>query len=184
LLTRGITDTSAAASVRGVEVAVTNGAPYVGGECVLRVDKTLESGPLGNFITSRVPAGFADVSGDAYVLFGIWTAGPIHTLDDVNRFYEPGTMGRAHYVYRRDDQQSIVKISGSGVQRRALDLATIIANELPDASTYARVVLADLRSIVEVTQAVRQHGLVPVLMEPKVTGLLKMHWDTLASGGY
>lgn len=85
---------------------VTNGADYVGLDCLVKIDsnpKSLERGLIGNFITSNIPSDFQDSSYLEYVLTAFWEdrmkkRERYPAIDEINRYFDPGNLTQAFYV--------------------------------------------------------------------------------------
>lgn len=156
-------------------VYVINGGQYVGKNCLVKFGNSpphnLKYSNLVNFISSELPENFRGLSIDDYFLTGQFPHSheSFPTIQEIYRYFQPGSLhsvnylktassqglGRAvirdnHIFYNHDTINRIIKYS-SKIRR---GIIKVIITE-PDAAQLEKI-----------TNAIKQAGLTPIIMEP------------------
>ena len=149
------------------QVYVTNAGNYVGKTCIVHFDAVQKENCFrANFINSKTPENFQDISPYGYILYGILpkVPDPIENLlfQYINHFFQPGDIGWTFFFYDKGARH----INPKNNHRRTLSFEELIY-QLPDPYKSARVALfSSKRLIPEFQRVFLKHKIQPVEMEP------------------
>ena len=124
----------------------------------------------GNFVSSEIPPQIQKSGGldaDAYLLIGVlpWE-GYWPDLDDINKTFDPGRIGKAPYFIENNESGMWVSIHGPGLRVDSYEDALDRQLNL-NPRRYSRVILVDSeKQIGPLEEIITQKGLVPIRMEP------------------
>jgi len=132
---------------------------------------------IGNVITPKVPADFKvspkvfkGRAPEEYILCAIWEeemrTREFPTLDEFNKYFNPGTTGYIIYLKEDPCMAKKFKILPGKVLSLNCTLGQVIRNHLPDPSIKARVILVESPEQLEKLMAkISKKGLTPIQME-------------------
>lgn len=126
--------------------------------------------PVCNLVTTQIPKLFKPMYNFEYILCGMWEddmqkEGEFPTLDEINRYYDPGDLKGCAFIGHGPFEKAIVKPKGFyRVSKKSY--SHILRKKMPDADRSTRAVLVRKQQKMDnLVEAVNQLGLTPVLME-------------------
>ncbi len=141
--------------------------------CLIRVHFDFRDTPVGSFITSDVPDNFQSLGPQEYILLALWEnrmqERQYPTLNEINRYYDPGNMSNAAYIgpgtRENPGRKMITPTSIYSIGRGGL--SNIVRTKLPDPMRASRVVIIETPQFMQnFKDAVEREGLVAIVMEP------------------
>ncbi len=166
------------------EVLVTNGAKYVGKDCLVKFDINLNPDyddriPIGNVITSNIPDHFKGISQDKYILYGLWTpdmkkVGDVPTIEEITAYYNPGDAPFMFYL-KKDSKAAKGRflIKSSGAFPFHITVRKLVTKGWRTPENLAKVVIAESEKQLkeQVSKEVYYHGMTPIWMEALIGSL-------------
>jgi hypothetical protein len=158
----------------GSQVLVAHGNNYLGKEIIAKLDRSSQGRDsciyTGNFITSKVPGDFKTLAADRYILFALWQESMekrdvFPTLDEINKYFDPGVMPSAFYSKGSEEHDRAV-ITPRGVWMYHGSYNRYILTKLPDWRRASRVMISEKKEELEaIVRSICSKGYTPVEME-------------------
>ena len=190
-ITHRVSNSAAAGLLQNTPVFVSNGSRHEGRDCLVRFDLRqrrdycIRNGeyvlnehnnhpPIGNFITSDVPAAYPGLSKDRYVFTALWEnrmekIGEYPTMIEVNHYFDPGRAGGIPFFTRPQNGALGALLTQYGPSKigTGLGYKGFIDKKLADPNRASRLVVANDKWVIErLEESIIALNLIPITMEP------------------